>query len=243
MNIAVFGACGRVGSKVVQLAQKRGHIVVPIDIKNKDKSNDPTDIFRHSVNVTVRSGDSQCNDDCCSCVANESKTVEPNPIDAVIDFSTAEATNEVCEYCVAHHCALISGVTGRNDEQQRLIDELSALLPVICKSNFSVGIDMLHKICQAVASELPDWDCEIVETHRRGKKDAPSGTAKSLATAVAKQKNFKSVTTHALRLGSNCGRHEVIFATNGESLTLVHQAENVDIFALGAVIECEKLAK
>ena len=217
MNIAVFGAQGRVGSKVVEIAKNRGHNVIPIDTKeqNNDKIN--------------------CKN------TNNLKTV--STIDAVIDFSIAVATQDVCEYCKAHNCALISGVTGRSEEQQRIIDDMSTKLPVVCKSNFSVGIDMLHMICEIVARELSDWDCEIVEIHRRGKIDAPSGTAKSLASTIARQRNFKKVTTHALRCGSNFGRHEVVFATNGESLTLTHQAENVDIFALGAVLEAEKLVK
>lgn len=207
MNIVVFGANGRVGSKVVEIAEKRGHTVIPIDTK---------------IN--------QSNDKNCPC-------------DVVIDFSTATATQDVCDFCRLHNCALVSGVTGRTDKQQQLIDELSRELPVVCKSNFSLGVNMLHRLCEIVARELKDWDCEIVEIHRRGKLDAPSGTAKGLATTIAKNKSFKHVTTHALRLGTNFGRHEVVFATNGESLTLTHQAESVDIFALGAIIEAENLVK
>lgn len=220
MNIAVFGAQGRVGSKVVQIAEKRGHTVIPIDTKDKTS------------------------DGCCVCVAKENETnIANNTIDAVIDFSTAAATQEVCEFCKCHRCALISGVTGRNKAQQQLIDELSTRIPVVNKANFSAGVSMLHKLCEIVAKQLPDWDCDIVEIHRKGKLDAPSGTAMSLASTIAQQRNFKRVTTHALRLGSNFGKHEVIFATNGESLTLTHQAETVEIFALGAVVEAEKLVK
>ena len=229
MNIAVFGAQGRVGSKVVEIAQQRGHTVVPIDIKNKSDDN-----MSNLTNISVSSN--------TTTTKNKEKTNKIT-IDAVIDFSTAEATPQVCEYCKLHRCPLVSGVTGRNNEQQKLIDELNEQLPVVCKANFSVGVDMLRRICEIVAKELPDWDCEIVETHRRGKLDAPSGTAKALASTVAKHKSFKSVTTHALRLGSNFGRHEVIFAANGESLTLTHQAESVDIFALGAILEAENLVK
>ena len=212
MVIAVYGAKGRVGSKVVDIAKRRGHTVIPIDVKD--------DLNQSSESIVLSA-----------------------QIDAVIDFSTAAATGEVCDFCTLHHCALVSGVTGRNEQQQTLIDRLSEDLPVVCKANFSVGVDMLHRICEIVAQEQPDWDCEIVEVHRRGKLDSPSGTAKSLAATIAKHKSFKHVTTHALRLGSNYGQHEVVFATNGESLTLTHQAENVEIFALGAVIQCEKLLK
>ena len=216
MNIAVYGAQGRVGSKVVQIAEQRGHTVIPIDKKNSENS---------SLN---KKPDKTTN--CCN-------------VDVVIDFSTASATQDVCDFCRIHHCALVSGVTGRNEVQQALIDGLSQELPVVCKANFSIGVNMLQRICEIVAKELADWDCEIVEIHRKGKLDAPSGTAKSLAATVARKGSFKHVTTHALRIGSNFGRHEVIFATNGESLTLTHQAENVEIFALGAIIEAEKLVK
>lgn len=211
MNIAVFGAKGRVGSKVVEIAEKRGHKVYTIDIKNDAKSTKNSNTYAR--------------------------------IDVTIDFSVAAATKELCDFCRLHNCPLVSGVTGRNEQQEKEIEQLSNELPVVCKSNFSFGVGMLHRICELVAKELPNWDCEIVEIHRRGKLDAPSGTAKSLAATVAQQKSFKKVTIHSLRCGSNFGKHEIVFATNGESLTLTHQAENVEIFALGAVLEAEKLIK
>lgn len=225
MNIAVFGAQGRVGSKVVEIARNRGHNVYEIDKK------------------TVENGQSIIN--CAKIPENDNAQFDfcdvVDKIDVVIDFSTAEATNEVCEFCKLHHSALVSGVTGRNDEQLRLIEQLSTEVPVIFKANFSVGVKMLHRICQIVARELKDWDCEIVETHRKGKIDSPSGTAKSLAGEIAERKSFRKVTVHSLRCGSNFGCHSVVFATQGESLTLTHQAENVDIFAKGAILEAEKL--
>ena len=207
MRIAVFGAAGRVGSKVVELATKRGHTVYPIELGDNWQQVKSTDIT----------------------------------IDAVIDFSTAAATHDVCDFCRRYRCPLVTGVTGRNVDQQSELDALASELTVVAKANFSQGVDMLHRICEIVAKELSNWDCEIVEIHRKGKLDAPSGTAKSLAAVVARQKSFKKVTTHSLRCGSNFGRHEVIFATNSESLTLTHQAENVEIFALGAIVEAEKL--
>ena len=207
MVIAVYGAKGRVGSKVVEIAEQRGHTVYPIDISIDNAH--PSD----------------------------------EHIDVVIDFSTAAATAEVCEFCRLHRCGLASGVTGRNEGQSQQIEQLARELPVVTKSNFSVGVDVLNRICEIVAKELADWDCEIIEIHRKGKLDAPSGTAKSLAVSVARQKSFKKVTVHSLRCGSNFGKHEVIFATNGESLTFTHQAENVEIFAKGAVLAAEKLVK
>ena len=205
MNLAVFGARGRMGKRVVEIAEERGHDVWQIDVDWQQ---------------------------------NPLKTV-----DVVIDFSTAEATKNVCSFCRRYNCALVSGVTGRNDAQSELIEELGENLPVVCKANFSQGVNMLYELVEMIAKNLPEWDCEIVELHHRNKTDAPSGTAKQLASVIAKERSFKKVTVHALRAGSNSGCHTVIFATDNESLTLTHQAENRDIFARGAVIEAEKLIK
>ena len=205
MNIAIFGAIGRVGSAVLRIAEERGHNVVPIE-KN-----------------------------------TQTEVLSSVQIDIVIDFSTAEATEKVCEFCLDHNAPLVTGVTGRKESEQAALQKLSEKLPVIAEANFAEGVQILVSIVEKLAKALPNWDCEIVEIHHRGKKDAPSGTAKKLAAAAAKRKSFGKVTVHSLRCGSNFGQHSIVFATEGESLTLTHQAENVDIFARGAVIKAEKL--
>lgn len=205
MNIVVFGAKGRVGKKVVDIATKRGHAVWQIDKNYNENTLENADI--------------------------------------VICFATAEAIDAVTKFCLQHRCPLVLGTTGLSKEQQMLVDNLSTQVAVIQKANFAVGVDMLQKLCDIVSREL-HWDCAVVETHRRGKKDAPSGTARGLSSVISRNLgSFSSVEVHSLRLGSNFGRHEVTFATNGESLTIAHQAENVDIFALGAVKEAEKLTR
>lgn len=205
MNLAVFGAKGRVGKSVVDIAEKRKHNVWQIDKGTSEN--------------------------------------ELEKVDVAINFATAEATRDVAEFCLQHRCPLVTGTTGLNAEQREIVQSLSTQVTVIEKANFAVGVDMLYKLCELISREL-NWDCAIVETHRKGKKDAPSGTARSLACKIAKNLgSFRSVDVHSLRVGSNFGRHEVTFATNGESLTITHQAENVEIFALGAVKEAERIVK
>ena len=204
MNIAVFGARGRMGKRVVEIAEGRGHKVWQIDKDWQENSLEQ--------------------------------------VDAVIDFATTEATEQVCKFCKEYKCPLVSGVTGRNEAELQQIEELAAIVPIVCKANFSQGVNMLYELAETVAKKLKDWDCEIVEIHHRNKTDSPSGTAKTLASVIAKQGSFKKVTVHAIRAGSNVGNHTVIFASNGETLTLTHQAENRDIFARGAVLEAERLA-
>lgn len=206
MNIAVFGAKGRVGKSVVEIALKRKHNVWQLD---KNYSENPLD-----------------------------------RVDVAINFATAEATRDVAQFCLKHRCNLVTGATGLNETQQAALDELAQKVTVIHKANFATGVNMLHKLCEIISRELLNWDCAIVETHRKGKKDAPSGTAKSLACIIAQNMgSFRSVDIHSLRAGSSFGKHEVIFATEGESLTITHQAENVEIFALGAVKTAEEIQR
>ncbi len=201
MNIAVFGALGRVGKRIVALAME--HNVWQID-----------------------------------------KSFEANPlerVDVAIDFSLASATDTVCEFCKKYRCPLVTGVTGRNKAQQSQIEQLQKCVRVVAKDNFCQGVQLLQEIAQIVAQKT-NWQCEIVETHHALKKDCPSGTAKMLATTLSKQRAFCPITVHSLRLGSNFGKHQIIFATNGQSLTITHQAENVDIFAQGALNQAIELA-
>lgn len=195
MNIALFGAKGRVGSAVVRLA--KGHNLWQID---KDWSVNPLE-----------------------------------KVDVAIDFALPCATQQVVDFCKAHHCPLVTGVTGRNQSQLQLIEELSQLVTVVAKDNFSQGIKLLNDICKYLCSSY-NWDTEIVEIHHKNKIDTPSGTAKMLASTIAQSKGeFGKVTVHSLRVGSNFGGHVVVFGTSGESLTITHQAENVDVFAKGAL--------
>lgn len=208
MVVAVFGAKGRVGERVCQLAKQRGYAVLEIDVKNKTRDN--------------------CADNLC---------VEEK-VDVTIDFSVAAATREVCEFCKAHRCILVTGTTGRSAEEMQCLEELKKHVRVCEKANFSKGFELTEKICKILAPL--NWDCDVVETHRKGKADRPSGTAKQLYQALL-MGGTRTVCVHSLRNGSNFGRHEIVFGTNGESITIVHQAENVDIFARGALDEAEKL--
>lgn len=162
--------------------------------------------------------------------------------DIVIDFSLPQATYEVVAYCAKHNCPLVSGVTGQTAEQQAEIDNLSHRVKVVQRSNFSAGIALVTELCKMIAHAKPTWDCDIVETHRRGKIDCPSGTAKKIAAELATAKgSFGKVTIHSLRSGTNFGTHEIVFGGNGESVTITHRAENVQVFASGAVDVAEQI--
>ena len=155
--------------------------------------------------------------------------------DVVIDFSVPQATKAVIDYCIACNCPLVTGVTGRNAEQQFEIDKLSERLPVVQSANFAEGIALFTYVCANIAAAHPDWDVDVVEMHRRG-------TAKTIAAKISQAKGaFGKVTIHSVRSGTNFGVHSVIFGGTGENITLTHRAENVEVFALGAIKQAEVL--
>jgi 4-hydroxy-tetrahydrodipicolinate reductase len=175
--------------------------------------------------------------------------------DVVIDFSFHNATAGVAELCVKHKKALVVGTTGHSDAERSQISNLKSQIPIVWSSNYSTGVNTLFWLIRKAAEILgPGFDLEILEMHHRTKKDAPSGTAKSLAEILAavRQQQLEKVARHgrvgivgertsseigihSLRGGDVVGDHSVIFANAGERLELTHKASSRDTFANGAL--------
>src|SRR6266481_8999745 len=101
--------------------------------------------------------------------------------DVAIDFSHADAIDEICGATLANGKSLVIGTTGHSQEQRTIIEETARSVPVVFASNFSVGVNVLFWLARKATEFLgPDFSAEIIETHHKMKKDAPSGTAKTL---------------------------------------------------------------
>lgn len=175
--------------------------------------------------------------------------------DVLIDFSSPAALAATLDACTRAGKPIVIGTTGLEAEHHRLIDEVARTIPVLQTGNTSLGVNLLAALVEEAARRLDDdWDIEIVEMHHRHKVDAPSGTALLLGEAAAKGRGIAladhsergrdgitgarakgAIGFAALRGGSVPGDHSVILATEGESITLSHRAENRAIFARGAV--------
>ena len=175
--------------------------------------------------------------------------------DVVIDFSSHSATASIGKLCAEHKKGMVIGTTGHSDETKSQIGEFTAKIPIVLSSNYSTGVNTLFWLTRKAAEILgPGFDLEIVEMHHRMKKDAPSGTAKSLAeilAAVRKEQLEKvarhgrvgivgartsaEIGMHSIRGGDVVGDHTVIFANTGERLELTHKASSRDTFANGAL--------
>jgi len=157
--------------------------------------------------------------------------------DVVIDFSNANSIAEICAAAVQHRKPLVIGTTGHSQEQRRLIEETARSLPVVFASNFSIGVNVLFWLTGKAAEQLGgDFDVEIVETHHTMKKDAPSGTAKTLAEVLkAIKKTESEISIQSVREGDVVGEHTIIFSGPSERLQLTHRAMSREIFARGAL--------
>jgi 4-hydroxy-tetrahydrodipicolinate reductase len=175
--------------------------------------------------------------------------------DVVIDFSLHSATPGIVELCAENKKAVVVGTTGCSESEQSAIRKLQTKIPMVWASNFSTGVNTLFWLTRKAAEILgSDFDLEIVEMHHRLKKDAPSGTAKSLAEILAEvrqqqlekvvrhgrdgivgERTQSEIGVHSIRGGDVVGDHTVIFANKGERVELTHKASSRDTFANGAL--------
>jgi 4-hydroxy-tetrahydrodipicolinate reductase len=155
--------------------------------------------------------------------------------DVAIDFSQADSIDEICRAALQHGKSLVIGTTGHSQEQRKTIQETAHSVPIVLASNFSVGVNVLFWLTQKAAELLgSDFNPEIVETHHTMKKDAPSGTAKTLAEILKAVRNSE-IPIQSIREGDVVGEHTVIFRGSSERLELTHRAASRGIFALGAL--------
>ena len=162
--------------------------------------------------------------------------------DVVIDFSYRENLDFLLEYSIKNKCALLICTTGFNHEEKEKIKEAGKFIPVMLSSNTSYGINVLRKILKKISSELKAFNIDVVERHHNNKKDAPSGTAKTLVEDICKVTGREDVSTHALRAGTIPGEHSVILSGVDEVLEIKHIAYSKTIFARGALDLAAKLS-
>jgi 4-hydroxy-tetrahydrodipicolinate reductase len=154
--------------------------------------------------------------------------------DVIVDFSVREATDGIAKLAGQHKKALVIGTTGHSAAEKQAVRDAAKPVACVWTSNFSTGVNTLFWLTGKVAGLVPDWNIEIVETHHTAKKDAPSGTAKTLQEVIRKVTG-KDAPAHALRIGDVVGDHTVTFGTPGERIELSHRAGSRETLARGAL--------
>ena len=125
--------------------------------------------------------------------------------------------------CVEKRTPLVICTTGFRGEEQSDIESASAKIPILQATNMSVGMNLLFKMVPEIAQTLgEEYDIDVVETHHRFKKDAPSGSAKTLAERMEKATGRK-IPMASVRSGDVVGEHRVIYGALGESIEIIHR--------------------
>ena len=232
LGIGVFGAGGRVGQLLVELAKKSQEVELKSVYVRKDLefSIEPGVLITKDLRIFLES------------------------VDMIIDFTTPEGTTALLQTALENPKPIVIGTTGLEELHKNLIQEASRKMPILYASNMSLGVAVLNKVVKLVARTLSDFDIEIVETHHRHKKDSPSGTALHLARTCAEargldldsvcqsgrkgnigERNKNEIGVMALRGGDVAGVHNVGFYGNGEYLEFIHTATSRMTFAQGAL--------
>ena len=181
----------------------------------------------------------------------------------IIEFTQPEASLGYLEAAAKKSVPIVIATTGFSPQQSAEIKRLSRRAPTLLSSNTSLGVNVLVSLVAKAAEILgDDYDVEIVESHHRFKKDAPSGTALALGRAVAGalnrnldhvgihgrkgmagERSKKEIALLSVRAGDIVGEHTVIFGGIGERLEFIHRAHSRDTFAHGAIRAAQWLTR
>ncbi len=174
--------------------------------------------------------------------------------DVLVDFTVADAAVNNIRAAADHGVALVVGTTGFTDDQAAANRAaIEGRIPAVVSSNYSIGVNIFWQLIRAAAPLLAGYDVEVIEAHHRYKKDAPSGTAKTILEILdealgEREKVYgregmaergSEIGVHAIRGGDIVGDHAVLFAGNYETITLSHRAYDRAGLATGALRAAE----
>ena len=234
-KIAIAGAKGRMGQNLIRSGLSNSHtdVVGIFDISEIDQD------FLDEMNLSY------------DVATNRESSFDT--ADVIIDFTSPKALFAFTESAVASKTSLVVGTTGLDKQHFNLLKQTGKSTKVFYAPNMSFGVNSFFNLARKAASYLKDFDIEIIETHHRFKKDAPSGTAIKLGEEIAEELKFSKdqfnfnrqqdqqerkkneIGFSSIRGGNIPGEHIVIFHGENESIELIHKAFNRKIFADGAI--------
>jgi 4-hydroxy-tetrahydrodipicolinate reductase len=246
-TLAIHGACGRMGQRLVALARDDHSLKVIAAIDAPTHPNVGRDAGELAgvgpIGVPVTSD-----------IPLSAR------VDCVIDFSAPAGTMAVLKTCIDRKLPLVVATTGFEKEHLKEIDHAAHHTAVLLSPSMSLVVNLLFKLTKLAGEALAGkgFDVEIVERHHKFKKDSPSGTAAQFARVVQAamgqskivygreglvgERTADEIGVHAVRGGDNTGEHTIIFTTQGETMELVHKASSRDSYANGALAAAKFLA-
>jgi len=234
-RVLVLGPSGRMGRAVIEAAAGRSDVRVVAAV---DRSGAPG--LGAPIGPVVATEDPGAGLDAC---------------DVYVDFTAPAATRVIAQLAVGKGKPAVIGTTGLSSDDDAALVALALVAPVVVAANFSLGVNLLLGLVRQAAATLgTEWDAEVVETHHRAKRDAPSGTALMIARAIAAGHgaDYDAVKRHTrdgdigprprgqigvstVRGGDVIGEHTASFFGPAERIEITHRASSRAIFASGAL--------
>jgi 4-hydroxy-tetrahydrodipicolinate reductase len=210
-KIALFGAAGRMGREILREAAAFPHLKIAYGYDLVQETDEVDGVMIDLPPPSL-----------------------PRDVQAVIDFSNADAIMEHVELAVIRKVAYVCGVTGLSSATSQVLRHSADTIPVLHSPNMSAGMNLMFHLAAMSARALPGYTRQIIEVHHARKKDSPSGTAVRLAGQIEMATGDKTPVT-ALRMGDVTGEHRLILGGPGERLEIVHRADSRTVFAHGAL--------
>ena len=247
LKLCVAGAAGRMGNAIISEATAKGHqIVGAIEAPNAPA------IGKSLRDLNIANSDTKI-------LSSDRLSEALRDADVYISFTMPAAELANIPTVANLGKRIILGTTGFNPEQNRqIIASMSDKVPAVFSPNYSVGVNILFKLAEALKVFPAGYDFSLSEIHHTGKKDAPSGTAKKLEQILSKARNYSKTVygregisprqpteleSVAIRAGGVPGIHDIIVAGPYEMLRIEHTAFSRNVFAQGAVVAAEWLSK
>ncbi|MBQ3033104.1 MAG: 4-hydroxy-tetrahydrodipicolinate reductase [Deferribacterales bacterium] len=242
LKICIVGAAGRMGKNIAAAIYEdsRAEISGALDRQGSEALGQPIYEFSGCGKGGV--------------VITDDFNIASKEADVIIDFTGAAVTISHLTDYEACGIPVVVGSTGFSAEQKALLASLAVKIPLLIAPNMSLGVNVLFRLAAMAAKSLKGYDIEIIETHHRMKKDAPSGTALGIAEAVANaadidlsenavycrhgligERKDMEIGVQTIRGGDVVGDHTVFFFGNGERIEITHRAHTRATFAEGAV--------
>lgn len=217
IKIVVSGALGKMGKRIVELAENDPQFKV---VGKLEKEPRPEDGIVSGLNGLKES------------------------YDCIIEFTTPEATVEHVKAAKILKKTMVIGTTGLSDAERALIKEASKVIPIVFSPNMSPGVNLFFSLIEKTAKILGDsYKVRIKEAHHIHKKDKPSGTAKLMKKIVEENLKNSDIPIESIREDEIVGDHEIIFESRVDTIKISHSAKTRDIFALGALLAAAFVGK
>jgi 4-hydroxy-tetrahydrodipicolinate reductase len=214
VSVVVLGALGRLGRTIVDEALKESRICLRGGVIHTSPFESPWKEVQ--LETTIE------------------KIAQPG--DVLIDATSLGSVSSNLAWASSHEMAYVLAVTGLNSKIEEELLKASKHIPIVVASNLSVGVTVFQSLSKMAEKKLPFSDISITEIHHKAKKDAPSGTALSMAKTIQSESHpLSSIDIHSIRGGDVVGEHTITYLSMGERIEIRHVATSRAIFGRGAL--------